>query len=35
MTTAEPSTPFFSVIIPTKNRSHIVGFAVQSVPQIN
>lgn len=23
--------PFFSVIIPTKNRSHLVGFAVQSV----
>jgi len=23
--------PFFSIIIPTKNRAHIVGFAVQSV----
>ncbi len=23
--------PFFSVLIPTKNRSHLVGFAVQSV----
>lgn len=23
--------PFFSVVIPTKNRSHLVGFAVQSV----
>ncbi len=23
--------PFFSVIIPTKNRSHLVGFAIQSV----
>ena len=23
--------PFFSVLIPTKNRSHIVGFAIQSV----
>jgi glycosyltransferase involved in cell wall biosynthesis len=23
--------PFFSVLIPTKNRSHLVGHAVQSV----
>lgn len=23
--------PYFSVLVPTKNRSHIVGFAVQSV----
>ena len=23
--------PFFSVLIPTKNRSHLVGFAIQSV----
>lgn len=23
--------PFFSVLIPTKNRSHIVGYAIQSV----
>lgn len=23
--------PFFSILIPTKNRSHIVGFAIQSV----
>ncbi|HEC92924.1 MAG TPA: glycosyltransferase family 2 protein [Candidatus Atribacteria bacterium] len=23
--------PFFSILIPTKNRSHLVGFAIQSV----
>jgi glycosyltransferase involved in cell wall biosynthesis len=26
-----PKSPFFSVLIPTKNRSHLVGYAVQSV----
>ena len=25
------NSPFFSVIIPTKNRSHIIGFAIKSV----
>jgi glycosyltransferase involved in cell wall biosynthesis len=25
------NSPFFSVIIPTKNRSHLVGFAIQSL----
>lgn len=25
------SKPFFSILIPTKNRSHLVGFAIQSV----
>jgi glycosyltransferase involved in cell wall biosynthesis len=27
----EEKEPYFSIIIPTKNRSHIVGYAVQSV----